>query len=198
MADLGMTREEALALLWDHVRTDYTRRHSLATEAVMRALARRLGHDEDLWGLTGLIHDLDYEDVGGDPQRHGLQAAEVLAARGCPPEMTEAIVAHNGDVLGVPCRTPLDFALSAGESITGMVFAMALVLPSKSLKDVQARSVRKRLKEPRFAANVSRERIAQHQGLALTEEEFVGIAVEAMKAIADVLEAPDLPGPASR
>ncbi len=198
MAEGLMGREEALALLWEHVRTDYTRRHSLATEAVMRALARRLGQDEDLWGITGLVHDLDYEDVGGDPQRHGVHAAELLEGRGCPRELRDAVVARNGDVLGIPCRTALDFALSAGESITGMVFAMALVLPSRSLADVQARSVRKRLREPRFAANVSRERISQHQGLGLSEEEFVEIAVEAMKSIAGVLEAPDLPGPASR
>jgi len=193
----GISRGEALRLLWEHVENDYTRRHSLATEAVMRALARRLGQDEDLWGLTGLLHDLDYEDVGGDPQRHGLHAAEVLAARGGLREMCDAIIAHNGDVLGVPCRTPLEFALSAGESITGMVFAMARVLPSKSIRDVQARSVRKRLREPRFAANVSRERIGQHAGLGLSEEEFVGIAVEAMQSIADLLEVADLPGPAA-
>ena len=197
MSEKLLGRQEALALLWDHVRTDYTRRHSLATEAVMRALARRLGQDEDLWGITGLVHDLDYEDVGGDPQRHGVHAARLLESLGCPREMRDAIIAHNGDVLQVPCRTLLDFALSAGESITGMVFAMALVLPSKSLADVQARSIRKRLREPRFAATVSRERIAQHAGLGLSEEEFVEIAVEAMKSVAEVLEAPDLPGPIS-
>ncbi len=182
--DTGLpTRDEALALLKAHVRSEYTIRHSLATEAVLRALARRLGHDEDLWGLTGLLHDLDFEDVGGDPQRHGLVAADLLRSAGWPGEMCDAIVAHNGDNLGVPCRTPLDFALTAGESVTGLVFAMALVLPSRSVQDVKPSSIRKRLRELRFAANVSRERVSHFAGLGLTEEEFLEIAVGAMKGI---------------
>ncbi len=175
------TRDEALALLKAHVKSDYTLEHSRASEAVLRALARRLGHDEDLWGLTGLLHDLDYEDVDGDPNRHGLVAADRLRALGYPAEMCDAIVAHNGDHLGVPCRTPLDFALTAGESVTGLVFAMALVLPSRSMADVKPSSIRKRLREPRFAANVSRERVRQFVGLGLTEDEFLEIAVGAMK-----------------
>lgn len=177
------SRDEALALLKAHIQSDYTIRHSLATEAVLRALARRLGHDEDLWGFTGLLHDLDYEDVGGDPGRHGLVAAEWLRAAGWPGEMCDAIVAHNGDHLGIPCRTALDYALCAGESVTGLIFAMALVLPSKAVADVKASSIRKRLREPRFAANVSRERVGQYAGLGLTEEEFLEIAVGAMKRL---------------
>lgn len=178
---LTLSREEALKLLLAHVKSDYTLRHSLATEAVLRALARRLGHDEDLWGLTGLLHDLDYEDVGGDPDRHGIEAANLLREKGYPEEMCEAIVAHNGDHLGVSCRTPLDYALCAGESVTGLVFAMALVLPSKAIADVKPSSVRKRLREPKFAANVSRERVGQYVGLGLSEEEFFDIAVNAMR-----------------
>ena len=152
------TRDEALELLARHVQTPYTLRHSLATEAVTRALARRLGQDEDLWGITGLLHDLDLDEVAGDMGRHARRTAEILASLDVPSEMCAAILSHNGDVLGLPCREPLDFAVTAGESVTGMVFAMAKVLPSGSLADVKASSVRKRLKEPRFAANVSRER----------------------------------------
>ena len=174
------TRDEALALLNRHVTTAYTLRHSLATEAVTRALARRLGHDEDLWGLTGLLHDLDLDEVGTDMHRHARRTVEILGALDYPPEMLGAILAHNGDVLDLPCRTPLDFATTAGESVTGMVFAMAKVLPSGNLADVKASSVRKRLKEPRFAANISRERIGQFAGLGLSEEEFMAIAVDAM------------------
>lgn len=179
------TRDEALALLRSRVRSEYTIRHSLATEAVLRALARRLGQDEHLWGIAGLLHDLDYEDVGGDPQRHGLVAAEMLRSAGLPDEVCDAIIAHNGDSLGIPCRTALDFALTAGESVTGLVFAMALVLPSKSVADVKASSIRKRMREPRFAANVSRERVRHFSGLGLTEEEFLEIAVRAMKEMGD-------------
>jgi putative nucleotidyltransferase with HDIG domain len=176
-----LSRDDALALLAAHIKTDYTIRHSLATEAVLRGLARRLGHDEDLWGLTGLLHDLDLEDVGGDPDRHARETASLLAGLGCPAAMTDAILAHNGDHLGIPCRAPLDFALCAGESVTGLVFAMAMVLPSKSVADVKAKSVQKRLREPRFAANVSRERIGQHRGLGLDEDAFFAVAVDAMQ-----------------
>lgn len=187
-----MDRDYAIRLLGSHVRDDYTRRHCLATEAVTRALARRLGHDEALWGLAGLLHDLDYEEVGDDGDRHARRTVEILAPLGFPAAGLDAILAHNGDHLGIPCRTPLDFAVTAGESITGMVFAMALVLPSRSLADVKASSIRKRLKEPRFAASVSRERISQYAGLGLSEEEFVSLAVAAMQQ-AD-LEWPE-PGP---
>jgi putative nucleotidyltransferase with HDIG domain len=175
------TRDQALALLAAHVTSEYVVRHSLATEAILRALARRLGHDEDLWGIAGLLHDLDYDEVGGDPKRHALRTIEILAPLDPPREMLDAIKAHNGDELGVPCKAPLDFAVTAGESVTGLVFAMAMVLPSKALADVKASSIRKRIREPRFAANVSRERVGQYAGLGLTEEEFLGIAVEAMK-----------------
>ena len=174
------TRDEALALLAARIRTPYTLQHSRAAEAVAGALARRLGHDEELWGITALLHDLDLEEVDGDMSRHARRTVEILAALDVPGEMTDAILAHNGDVLGIPCRTPLDFALTAGESVTGMVFAMAKVLPSGRVADVKASSVRKRLKEPRFAAAVSRERIAQFAGLGLSEEEFLAIAVAAM------------------
>lgn len=176
-----LTREQALALLNEHVKSEYVLRHSLATEAILRALARRLGHDEDLWGLTGLLHDLDFEEVEGDPKRHGLRTLELLAPFDPPKEMMDAILAHNGDELGIECRTALDFAVTAGESVTGLIFAMALVLPSRSIADVKASSIRKRIREPRFAANVSRERVAHYTGLGLSEDEFLSIAVEAMK-----------------
>jgi putative nucleotidyltransferase with HDIG domain len=175
------TRDEALALLHANVQAEYTRQHSLATEQVLRALARRLGHDEELWGITGLLHDLDLEQVDGDMLRHARRTVELLAPLDPPRELLDAVLAHNGDCLGVPCRTPLDFALTAGESVTGLVFAMARVLPSKSVADVKASSVKKRIREPRFAANVSRERVGQFAGLGIDEDEFLAIAVEAMK-----------------
>ena len=183
-----ITRDQAMALLLEHIKSKYVIRHSIATEAVLRGLARRLGHDQELWGITGLLHDLDYEDVAGDPMRHGRVTVSILEGYGCPKEMLDAILAHNGDQLGIPCRAPLDFALTAGESVTGLVFAMALVLPSRSVSDVKSKSVQKRLREPRFAANVSRERVGQYAGLGLSEEEFITIAVQSMKAEPRCLE----------
>jgi putative nucleotidyltransferase with HDIG domain len=174
------TRDEAMALLAAHVNTPYTIRHSLATEAVTRALASRLGQDQDLWGIAGLLHDLDLDEVGADMKRHARRTVEILAPLDCPAQMLQAILAHNGDELGLPCASLLDFAVTAGESVTGLVFAMARVLPSGLIADVKASSIRKRLKEPRFAAGVSRERVGQFAGLGLSEDEFLSIAVEAM------------------
>jgi len=181
MSEKLPTREEALELLNGYIKDEYTIKHCLASEVILRGLARKLGHDEDLWGITGLLHDLDYEEIDGDPKRHGLRTAEILKEKGFPQEGLDAIVSHNGDCLDVPCRTPLDFALTSGESISGLVFAMALILPSKKLADVKPKSVRKRIKEKRFAAKISRERIGQFEGLGLSQGDFVTIAVEAMK-----------------
>ncbi|NOZ02523.1 MAG: HDIG domain-containing protein [Deltaproteobacteria bacterium] len=175
------TRDDAIELLKRYISSDYTVKHSLASEAILRGLARKLGHDEDLWGITGLLHDLDYEEIDGDPKRHGLRTAEILKEMDYPAEGVDAIRAHNGDELDIPCVTPLDFGLTAGESISGLIFATALILPSKNLADVKPKSVRKRIKEKRFAAKISRERIGQFEGLGLTQEEFVTIAVEAMQ-----------------
>lgn len=175
-------RDEALSLLNRYIKVDYTRKHCLASEAILRGLARRLEQDEELWGITGLLHDLDLELVEGDPKQHGLRTVTILKDLDYPEEGLDAILAHNGDELDIPCATPLDFALTAGESISGLVFATALILPSKKLADVKPKSVRKRIKEKRFAAKISRERIGQFEGMGLTQEEFVTIAVEAMQA----------------
>lgn len=182
------SREQALALLHEHLQGAYVRKHSRATEVILRALAPRFDGDPDLWGITGLLHDLDLELIDGDPNRHARETVRILTDRfDYPQEGLDAILAHNGDVLGVPCQCALDYALTAGESITGMVFAMALILPSRNLMEVKAKSVVKRMKEPRFAANVSRERIGQHEGLGLDRNAFCALAIEAMQSIGEEL-----------
>jgi uncharacterized protein len=176
-------REQANQLLREHLRGEYALRHSVASEAVLRELAVTLGHDPVLWSITGLLHDLDLELVGEDMSRHARETVRILRERfDYPQEGLQAILAHNGDVLGVPCAAPFDHALTAGESITGLVFATALVLPSKSVADVKASSVAKRIKEPRFAAKVSRERVGHHKEIGLEAAAFCEIAVRAMKA----------------
>ena len=180
------TLEQAVDTLHHYLHGEYVLRHSRATEAIMRVMAHRFGADSDLWGITGLLHDLDLEMVGEDQTRHGRETVRILAERfDYPADGLDAILAHNGDILGIPCATEFDHALTACESITGMVFAMALILPSKKLADVNAKSVAKRIKEPRFAANVSRERISHHEVLGLDRVQFCTLAVDAMKAIAD-------------
>jgi predicted hydrolase (HD superfamily) len=183
------TREQAVQILHEHIAGEYVRRHSRASEVIMRQLAARLGADPELWGLTGLLHDLDLELIGEDMQRHGRETVRLLREKfAYPEEGLQAILAHNGDVLGVPCASPFDHALCAAESVTGMVFATALILPSKTLADVKPKSVVKRLKEPRFAAKVSRERIGHHNDIGLDVQSFCELSVTAMQAIASELE----------
>ena len=183
------TRDHAVKTLNEYLKGAYVLRHSRATEAIMRVMSVRLGADADLWGITGLLHDLDLELVGEDQLRHARETVRILEELyDFPAEGLNAILAHNGDVLGIPCVTAFDHALTSCESITGMVFATALVLPSKKLVDVSAKSVAKRIKEPRFAAKVSRERLSHHEFLGIDRVEFCEIAVDAMRSIAYVLE----------
>lgn len=178
-----LTRLEALALVEEKIQNLHLRRHMLATEAVLRALARRLGEDAELWGLTGLLHDIDLESGGAaDPGQHALLAAGWLEGR-LPPEAVQAIRAHNGEALGIRRQAPLEHALAASETLTGLVTAAVLILPSKRIADLKAKSVQKRMKEPRFAAGANREIIRECERLGVPVEEFIVLGVEAMRAI---------------
>ena len=155
-----ISREEAVSLLESKVGNINLRRHMLATESIMRSLASRLQKDAELWGLTGLLHDIDLEEVDQDPKRHAAVGAEWLSGK-LPEEAVAAVRAHNGEMLGVQRSSELDHALAAAEALTGLVVAATLVLPSKKLSDLKVKSVRKRMKEQRFAAGVNREIIKE-------------------------------------
>jgi uncharacterized protein len=177
-----ISRDDALALVQDKIQNVNLRRHMLATESVMRALARRLDRDEELWGQTGLLHDIDLEEIQQDPARHAQTAAGWLEGK-LPPEALQAIRAHNGEALGIERKEELDHALAAAETLTGLVVATTLVLPNKKISDLKAKSVRKRMKEPRFAASVNRDIIREGELLGLELSEFIELGVEAMRAI---------------
>jgi putative nucleotidyltransferase with HDIG domain len=182
-----MTRDEAITLLNQHVRDERMLNHSYAAEAVMRALARRLGQDEGKWGLAGLLHDLDLELVQGDLTVHGLEAARILTEKGVDPEVVEAVKMHNEMVAGTKRSTVFQHALAAGETITGLISATALVYPDKKLANVKAKSVTKRMKEKAFAASVNRETILECERIGLPLDEFAGIALMAMQEIHEQL-----------
>ena len=182
-----MTRDEAVALLKQHVRDERMLNHSYAAEAVMRALARRLGQNEERWGLAGLLHDLDLELVRGDLTVHGLEAARILTEKSVDPEVVEAVKMHNEMVAGTKRTTVFQHALAAGETITGLISATALVYPDKKLASVKVRSVSKRMKEKAFAASVSRETILECEQIGLSLDEFAGIALTAMQDIHEQL-----------
>ncbi|MHB8090459.1 MAG: HDIG domain-containing metalloprotein [Syntrophales bacterium] len=180
-----MTRDEAEELLKTHVKSERMLAHSLASEAVLRALARRLGRDEEAWGRAGLLHDIDIEDVGGDLNRHGLEAAPILSKAGVEDEIVEAIKMHNETAAGELRHTELQHALAAGETITGLITAVTLVYPDKKIAGVKVKSVTKRMKEKAFAASVNREIIRECEKIGLSLDEFAGLAVAAMQEIAD-------------
>lgn len=184
---LSMERQEALKLLRTNLSSQNLIRHSLASEAVMIHLARHLGHNEELWGLAGLLHDLDSELVDADPKRHGLETKKILEKEGLDKELVEAISLHNED-LEIGIRTkPLHHALAAAETITGLITAVCLVQPDKSLKSVKPKSVLKRMKDKSFASSVSRETIMECEKLGLSLEDFVNICLEAMCSVSEDL-----------
>ena len=181
-----MTREECWTCIEANVENANLRKHMLATEAVMQALARQLGHDEEEWGLAGLLHDLDVELTKDEPRMHGLLGADLARELGASETQARAIVCHN-EAQGVVRTTPLDHALWAADPLTGLVTAGALVHPEKKLAAVTPQSLLKRFGEKRFAAGASRDQIASCDQLGLSLEQFLTIGLGAMQTIAPAL-----------
>ncbi len=181
-----MTREEALDSVKANVENENLIKHMLATEAIMRSLARRLGEAEEEWGLTGLLHDIDVELTEGDMTSHSKLGADLAREMGAGEAMANAILSHN-EAHGVPRETPLDRALFCADPLTGLIIAATLVRPDKKLAGLEARSVRKRFKEKGFAAGASRQQISLCSEFGLELDEFIELGVEAMKGIAEEL-----------
>ncbi|MCD6217870.1 HDIG domain-containing protein [bacterium] len=182
-----MNRDEALQFVRENIKTENLVKHMLATEAVMRALASELGEDEDRWGIAGLVHDVDLEILGDDLSRHSLLSAEMVKEKGFDDEIVQAVAAHNG-VHGLPRESKMAKALYACDPLTGLITASALVRPDKKLASVKLKSVKKRFKEARFAANASRDQMKTCEpelGIELTR--FIEISLTAMQGIADDL-----------
>jgi putative nucleotidyltransferase with HDIG domain len=183
-----MDRQQALDLLHEHVDADNLLKHCLATEAVMRALAERLDEPVDLWGLAGLLHDLDYEETAEHPSEHGLRTAAILAESDLPPDVITAIKAHNAEALGVARSLKMDFALSCAESITGLVVATALVYPDKRLASVKPKSIVKRMKQKDFPRRVNRDQIRLCEEIGVPLADFAELSLRAMQGISEELE----------
>ncbi|MFO8032012.1 MAG: HDIG domain-containing protein [Desulfohalobiaceae bacterium] len=173
-----MTRDQAFQLLQEHCPEAQLLQHSLQTEAVMDHLARYLEQDRELWSMTGLLHDLDYAQTKDEPEKHGLLAAEMLQDR-LPQQALQAIKAHNSEMNGTQPESLLDSALRCGESVTGLIWANALVRP-QGMQGMKPGSLKKKMKDKSFAANVSRERIRECEQLGLELGEFLQISIQAM------------------
>ena len=175
-------RAEQLALMHEHVGSESLRRHMYAVEAACRAYARRWGDDEEAYGAAGLLHDFDYE---AHPDQHPLAGVDVLRARGYPDEVIHAIQAHYAARTGVHPESRLDHTLWACDEITGLVTAAALVRPSRSVMDLEAKSVLKKMKDKAFAAGVDRDEVrAAAQALGVELAEHVQFVIEAMRGVA--------------
>jgi putative nucleotidyltransferase with HDIG domain len=183
---MTLDRAPVLAEVESRVANENLRRHMLATEAIMRALAVHFGEDPDVWGLVGLGHDLDSEETEGDVTRHGAVAAETLSALGLPEEAVHAVAAHNPDT-GVAATGRLDVALVAADQLSGLITAAALVRPEKDLAGVKLKSVRKRYREGAFARGVDRAAIARCEEIGLEQDEFFALGLEAMQGVAPEL-----------
>ncbi|HEY92549.1 MAG TPA: HDIG domain-containing protein [Dehalococcoidia bacterium] len=178
-----MTREEALDSIKANVENENLIKHMLATEAIMRALARHLGEDEEEWGLTGLLHDIDMELTEGDMNVHSKLGADLAMELGASDTMAHAILCHN-EAHGITRETKLDKALFCADPLTGLIIAAALVRPDKKLAGLKAKSVGKKFKEKSFAAAVNREQISLCSQIGLELGEFIELGLEAMKGIA--------------
>jgi len=178
-----ITRSEALAFVEEHLKNKNLVKHCLASEAVLRALAREFGEDEEEWGLAGLLHDADVESTTAEKQ--GVTVGEMLGDR-ISPAQKAAMAAHN-KLTGFLPESRFDYALACGETVTGLIVASALVLPSKKLSDLTAASVVKRFDEKRFAAGCDRSLILLCEKIGLSLDEFIALALQAMQRISKEL-----------
>ena len=181
-----MDREEVLESIKANVSNENLVKHMLATEASMRALARHLGEDEEIWGLTGLLHDIDVELTGSDMSTHSKLGADLARELGASEEIAHATLCHN-ETHGIPLETKLDKALFCADPLTGLIIAATLVRPDKKMAGLEARSVRRRFKEKAFAAGANRQQIAKCSEIGLELDEFIELGVVAMKEIAEDL-----------
>ncbi len=182
-----MKRDEAIELLHQYIKNENMRKHCLAAEAVVKAVAQKLGKDEEKWALAGLLHDLDVELVNADPKIHGMETARILEEKGVDPEIVEAIKLHNEEATDIPRTKVFHHALSAGETITGLITATALVYPDKKLANVKSKSVKKRMKAKAFAASIDRDKIRECEKAGIPLDEFINLSLEAMQGISDEL-----------
>ncbi len=182
-----MNRINAEKIVKQHVKGDFLFNHMLATEAIMRASAKELGEDEELWGLCGLLHDIDYEKTKDNPVEHGVVAQEILKDSDVPEEVMRAIISHNYMNPDAPERaSKMDHMLVAADAMTGLIIACAMV-KEKKLSNVRDETVKKAFKKKGFAAGSKRDMIMECETAELTYDKFVEISVQAMNGISDEL-----------
>jgi len=182
-----MNREEAITLIRKYIKNENLIKHSIASGAVMKDLALRLNEDKEKWEITGILHDIDVELTSSDLKTHTHKAVEILRENMIASDIIEAIKMHNPLAWDILSDNPYHIALRAGETITGLIIATALVYPEKKLANVKAESVLKRFKDKRFAVGADRNTISEITKLNISLEEFVSISLKAMQGVAGEL-----------
>lgn len=181
-----ITREEAVKLVKENIKRENLFKHVLAVEAIMKGLAKHLNEGEDLWRLVGLLHDIDFEKTSDKPEKHGVIAEQILKGL-VSDEIIKAIKTHNFENTNVIPETKMENALIAADSISGLIVAAALIIPTKKLNDVKPESIGKRFKEKDFARNCSRKRILFCEKIGVEKEKFFEIALNSLKNISNDL-----------
>ncbi|MBT3362965.1 MAG: HDIG domain-containing protein [Chloroflexi bacterium] len=181
-----MERKYALLSVESNIENVNTIKHMLATEAVMIALAKRLGEDEDEWSTTGLIHDVDVELTEDDPHSHSTLGADMARDMGAGEAVAKAILCHNHEH-GIPCVTPMEKALYAADPLTGLITASVMIRPDQKIAGLTLDSLKKRYDEKRFAAGANRDQIATCSTLGIELDDFLEIGLTTMQADADQL-----------
>jgi len=181
-----INREESLKLIKSKIQNKNLIKHMLATEAIMRALAKRLGGDPDTWAQAGLVHDVDYMETEQNPKLHAKIGSELLASLGYPKDVVQAVLSHN-EMNGSKRTSIMDEALYTADPLTGLIVACALIHPEKKLSSIDTDFILNRFKEKRFAAGANREQIQNCEKLGLSLDEFITLGLGAMQAISSDL-----------
>lgn len=181
-----MNREEALKLVRNYIKRENLLKHILAVEVIMRAVAKKLGEDEERWGIVGLLHDIDFEETFNNPSAHGIEAEKILFGK-VDEDIIRTIRSHNFENTKEEPKSKMDFALVAADSISGLIIACALILPSKKLEDLKLETLQKKFKQKDFARNCSRERILYCEKIGMKKDEFFEISIQALKNISEEL-----------
>jgi len=181
-----MDREEAISLVKENVKKENLFKHILAVEAIMRGVAKHLNADVEMWGLVGLLHDIDFEKTMDNPKNHTIVAENLLKGK-VDEKIIKTIKSHNFESTGIVPETKIEKALIAADAISGLIVAAALIIPSKKLKDVKTESIGKRFKEKDFARKCSRERMLVCEHIGIPKEKFFEIALKAMQGMSEEL-----------
>lgn len=197
--DLGITYENAESLLSEYIQDPIIRMHCRESEAIMRALAKHFGEDEEQWGIIGLLHDIDWQQTKTDTSKHCIVSVDILKKAGATPYLIDTIQSHGyeqgeGDnyhgpieLKGKVRESRVQHALTAAETLTGLIIASTLILPDKKLASLKVESLKKKFKILKFAANCRRERISECEDIGLSIDEFLAIGLKALQDIHESL-----------